>query len=54
MRHLAEVGARAATESHLGPYFADLPEWLNLSPAVAELPRDVIDRRPAATAEAVL
>jgi hypothetical protein len=39
LRLLAEVGAHDTTDGHLGPYFADLPESLDLTLAVGELPR---------------
>ena len=41
LRLLAEVGARDTTDGHLSPLFVDVPESLNLTLVVAELPRGV-------------
>jgi hypothetical protein len=40
LRLLAEVGARDTTNGHLGPYFADLPESIQLTLLVGEVPRE--------------
>lgn len=39
LRLLAEAGARVTIDGHIGPFFADLPETLGLTLAVAEPPR---------------
>ena len=59
LRRLAEVGARDTTDGHLGPFFADPPESLGLTLAVAELPHGAAGRydariRTVTIAEAVI
>ena len=49
LRLLAEVGARDTTDGHAGQFFADLPESLNLTLAVAELPRGAAGRYDSRT-----
>jgi hypothetical protein len=44
LRLLAEVGARDTADGLLGPFFAGLPESLNLALAVGDLPRGAAGR----------
>ena len=59
LRLLAEVGARESLDDHAGQFYADLPEALNLTLAVGQIPHGAVGRydvrtRTVTVAESVL